>query len=306
MNDDILATVGVIVVNYGSHELVEDNLTQTVGDAFPGYVAVVDSWSSSEERRDVEAMCELHGWHAISPPGNPGFGGGCNLGASAALGAGATALVFVNPDAYLPLDDLRSLAQSVFQDPAQVRAPVVVRPDGSHFASLADLLIERGQTRARFRSPAGPPPGSRPWVSGACFAIAASMWTTIGGFDEDYFLYWEDVDLSRRVVMAGGEPRVDPSCQAVHDEGGTHRGTTPSRAKSPVYYYYNVRGRLTYARKHLGRRDRRRWVLTTPVVAYRVLLEGGRRQLIHPRRTWWPALRGAIDGFRGRTGPRYP
>jgi glycosyltransferase involved in cell wall biosynthesis len=124
------------------------------------------------------------------------------------------------------------------------------------------------------------------------------MWQRIGGFDDDYFLYWEDVDLSRRVVNAGGSVRADGTLHAVHDEGSTHRHADAGPAKSPTYYYYNARNRLLYAAKHLPASDQRRWLRTTPLASYRILLQGGRRQFVRPLRSFWPALKGSWHGIR--------
>src|SRR5690606_40890410 len=55
-----------------------------------------------------------------------------------------------------------------------------------------------------------------------------SAWEETGGFDEDYFLYWEDVDFALRVDDAGGALRLVESATAVHDEGGTQGGGDPS------------------------------------------------------------------------------
>jgi GT2 family glycosyltransferase len=135
------------------------------------------------------------------------------------------------------------------------------------------------------------------------------LWERLGGFDEDYFLYWEDVDLSHRCDLLGGRLIVRADLTAVHDAGGT-QDRASGRAKSATYYYYNCRNRLVFAAKHLGRRDQLRWLVRTPADARRVLLRGGRRQLAHPGRTVWPALTGSLAGagwlLRARAGRRVP
>ena len=97
------------------------------------------------------------------------------------------------------------------------------------------------------------------WVSGAVMTMSADLWRRVGGFDEDYFLYWEDIDFCRRVHEVGGTIRVDESVTAFHDEGGTQEGGR-GRAKSETYYYFNIRNRSLYARKWLPPAARRRWL----------------------------------------------
>lgn len=178
-------------------------------------------------------------------------------------------------------------------------APVVLRPDGSVYCAEVDLHLANGEMRSTQHRPADADPDQiHTWVSGACFMMSTQLWQRLGGFDEDYFLYWEDVDLSRRVVQLGGSVRADATLTAIHDEGTTHRLESESRAKSPIYYFYNCRNRLLYAAKFLPRSDGARWVRRTPRASYRILLQGGRRQFVHPRCTVWPALRGSVAGVR--------
>lgn len=78
---------------------------------------------------------------------------------------------------------------------------------------------------------------------------------------------------------------------AVHDQGGT-QGERRGRAKSPLYYHYNIRNRMVFAARLLARRQVARWLLLTPRVAYEVWLHGGRRQL-------WEEPRGVLAAARG-------
>lgn len=296
---DPLQRLAVLVVNYGSHDVVEPNLTRSLGPEFPGQVIVIDNFSTEPEREAMRGVCKRHGWTLLALDTNEGFGGGNNRGAELALSRGATELLLLNPDAWLTEDTVRRMHQQVAANPLLQLAPVVSRPDGSFFGAEVDLHLELGEMRATWRRPADADPDQiHTWVSGACFMMSAQLWQQAGGFDEDYFLYWEDVDLSRRVVQLGGTVRADPELTAVHDEGTTHRLAGASRAKSPIYYYYNARNRLLYAAKLLPREDGRRWLRRTPLASYRILLQGGRRQFVHPGRTIWPALRGSFDGLR--------
>ena len=140
------------------------------------------------------------------------------------------------------------------------------------------------------------------WVSGACFAISRTLWEHIGGFDDAYFLYWEDVDLSKKVWDAGGEVRVLQTASAVHDEGGTHEDRTGGRAKSETYYYYNIRNRMLFARLRLDPDTRRRWRRRDGQVSWGILMQGGRRQL-SGRGPWRALLRGFRDGRGNVSGP---
>ncbi|PZU45669.1 MAG: glycosyltransferase family 2 protein [Microbacterium sp.] len=284
----------VLVVNYGSHVLVEENLALT---AMPegAVVVVVDNFSSDAERESIGILAAREGWELLLPRENLGFGGGMNLAAARAIELGATCLVLLNPDAHLVGDGVAALAAQVDADASAVVAPVVERPDGRHFASEMELDLDTGDVR-RVRE------GRRydrsaPWLSGACLAISSTLWQRIGGFDDDYFLYWEDIDLSVRAVQAGGRLVVDAGIRAVHSAGGTQVEHTEQRGKSPIYYFYNVRNRLVFAAQHLDAASQRRWRRRSVQAAWSILLRGGRRQLLHPSRTLVPAWRGTRDGL---------
>lgn len=294
----LLGGVAVIVVNFGTHADVEDNLRRSVGPEFPGQVVVADNYSTDEEREAITGVCRRHGWDLLALPTNEGFGGGCNRAADRALAQGAEQLLFLNPDAHLDRGGIRDLQAMVNHDPRTLVAPLVLRPDGTIFSGEVDLHLRSGDMMATAKRPAGTAEHDvHRWVSGACFMVSEELWREVGGFDETYFLYWEDVDLCRRVVEAGGRVRAEASVVAVHDEGSSHR-IDESEAKSPVYYYYNTRNRLLYAAKHLDAPQQRRWVRATPVASYRILLRGGRRQLLRVRSTWWPMIHGSWAGLR--------
>ena len=87
--------------------------------------------------------------------------------------------------------------------------------------------------------------GSPDWVSGACMLIRRDVLEAIGGLDEDFFLYCEDIDLCARIRKAGWSIRFDPAARMQH-EGGA------SRAREQLFPVY-ARNRILYARKHSRR-----------------------------------------------------
>lgn len=278
----------VIVVNYGSSELLARNLTASTnrGDL----VVVVDSWSDEAERAAVLRLAGAHGWLVETPDINTGFGVGMNLGAARALAEGATSLLLLNPDARIAPSAAGRLFAQVEAERSLLLAPRILRPDGTVWMTTTmDLRLSDGTNRSsRHREPGM---DVMVWVSGAVMALSAELWLRIGGFDDDYFLYWEDVDLCRRVHAAGGSIRVDETTTAVHDEGGTH-ADGQGRAKSEAFYYYNIRNRALYAAKWLEPTDRSRWTARTLSTAWDTMLTGGRRQFLEGVRPWRALARG--------------
>lgn len=296
-----LPPLAIIVVNFGSHGLLESNLVAVSRHTPDASVIVVDSFSDEYERETVKSLAEREGWLTVLPSTNVGFGGGMNLGVALARQQGARCFLLLNPDAFLDAESLHALWAAVPEDPMTLLAPKILRPDGTMWFDGAHLDLNDGATRASRNSPAAAVGRNVPWLSGACLMVSQELWDLVGGFDERYFLYWEDVDLSYRVQSAGARIRVLEGAPAVHDEGGTHNdaGARPSsRAKSNTYYYYNVRNRLLFAGLNLGIDTQRRWKRTAARAARDILLRGGRRQFLRPFAPLRAAITGTSDGFR--------
>lgn len=286
----------LVVVSYGSHALLEQNLGPWDSPTAHGWhVVVVDNPTTSAERDAVRALCARRGWELVEPGTNLGFGGGCRAGVDAARRAGARSVVLLNPDAVLAPAAAAELARRVEHDPDLILAPRIVGPDGRTWFAGAELDPRTGRTASR-----RPQDGSTVlWLTGACLAMTTTAWERLDGFCDDYFLYWEDVDLSWRWQRAGGRLDIAEDLECVHDQGGTQRESGPApRGKSALYYYYNCRNRLLFAAHHLDARGRLAWAVRSPAHARRVVLRGGRRQLLHPGRCVVPALRGTVSGLR--------
>lgn len=287
----------VVVVSYGSHRLLDRFLRPLDLAGIGARVVVVDNFSSPAARTAITEMCDAAGWDLVAMPTNAGFGAGVNAGVARAAELGCSAYVLLNPDAEAGEHALSALFEHVEREPLTLVSPVVLRPDGSVWFAGATVDVRGGTTRATSGPLSGDPHG---WLTGACLAVHAELWRAVGGFDPDYFLYWEDVDLSWRVRRAGGRLAVLSGVEVAHDVGGTQRAEGEAgRAKSPTYVFYNCRNRLLFAGRHLDRAARVRWVLTAPAYAWEVLQRGGRRALLHDaRRLLWAAASGSASGVR--------
>lgn len=284
----------VVIVNYGSPQLLAENIDPAL-DASPlSSVVVVDNFHSTDSREATAQLCRDRGWLLV-PSSNVGFGAGVNKGVEAAMAQGHEQFILLNPDATATSTVLGKLASHVRDHPEELVSPFMDTSDGRPHFRGTQVSLATGQMRSSW-SPGDQDPKWKNWLSGACLAFGAEAFERIGGFSEQYFLYWEDVDFSRLAATRGLRLELRDDLRVVHDEGGTHteRG---SRAKSPLYYYYNVRGRLLFGRRHLQGRDLGRWVLATPRQSYLIWLRGGRRQLVTAPRGAWAALRGMVSGL---------
>ncbi|MGY2064500.1 glycosyltransferase [Blastococcus sp. SYSU DS0619] len=287
--------IGVVVVNYGSAGLLADNLLGAAELGPDVRVVVVDNFSTAGERQAVTRLGRDRGWEVLPLPDNRGFGAATNAGVAAARAQGCVTFLCLNPDAQATPEVIAELRAHSLREPMAMLSPLIVSSAGEEEFGGSTLSLRDG--RIRGDRPGRPRlPEAEPWLTGACLVVHEQLWELVGGFDERYFLYWEDVDLSHRALAAGGRLVVRRDLRVVHDEGGT-QGERRGRAKSALYYRYNCRNRLAFAARNLTRRSLLRWVVRTPAVSWEILLRGGRRQLVQSPRPAWAALRGTVEGL---------
>ncbi len=290
---------GVVVVNHRSADLLRRYLAATAAGLDDAVVVVVDNSPGVDDRAAARAVVEEHGWELVTAP-NDGFGAGVNRGVAHALALGVHAVLVLNPDLALAPAGAAALLAAAAREPDVLLSPVVVDEAGRVWFGGGALDLRRGSTRAGAGAVGD---GAVDWLSGACLASSAAAWRRVGGFDPAYFMYWEDVDLSWRARAAGLRLAVRDDVVATHAVGGTqeHAG---SRRRSDLYYVQNCRNRLLFAGLHLGLADRLRWVLRAPWWARRVLLRGGRRQLLESPRPLLSVVGGTLGGVREALRPR--
>lgn len=294
-------SVAIGVVNYGSSALLEENLVSSQRDAAEHgedvVVVVVDNYSSDQERVRLRALAAANDWILVEGADNPGFGDGANAALTKGFDVGASEVLLLNPDARIDAVSLQRLRDSVAADRLTITAPTILDGRGRVWFSGSYLHLEDGETRSSSTRSSHHSGQVAPWLTGACLLITREVFDRLGGFSSDYFLYWEDVDLSWRAIESGVTLRVLDDARAVHDAGGTQRRTA-ERGKSRTYYFYNARNRLLFAARNLDESQMRDWLRATRRATWSILMRGGRRQLLHDPGLAWAALRGALEGRR--------
>lgn len=247
--------VDVVVVSYNSREHLRECVEPFIKtDDFN--VIVVDNASTDGSLAAVAGLPVTT--HALAE--NGGFARGCNLGWRSGT---APFVLFLNPDARIDDQSVRRLVRVLEEDATVgLAAPRIVGADGSlefsqrRFPRIRStyaqaLFLHRLLPRAEWtdelvRDPdAYAHPGSPEWVSGACVLVRRALLEQLGGWDEGFFLYSEDVDLCRRMRDAGFDIRYEPEAPAVHATGGS----APRSTLLPVL----ATSRLRYAEKHQNR-----------------------------------------------------
>lgn len=254
----------VAVVSYNVASLLERCL-RSVEVALPevdgGRVVVVDNASSDDSvalvRRAFPAA------KLIANAQNVGFGAACNQALDAASGS---SVLFLNPDAELLPGALRALCARLDSQPgAALVGPRVFYPDRRpqptrrRFPSLAALALEgtplewrgpRWPALARYYRDDAPPTATREdWVSGACLLGRVDALRAAGGFDPHFFMYFEEVDLARRLAACGWETWYEHESHLLHHH--SQSADQNPGAKDRQYY----RSKYRYAERYFGRRS---------------------------------------------------
>jgi len=229
--------VGIVTVSFRSRDAVLELLASIPKSATcPVEVVVVDNVPGG----DAELASSLNGTGAriVSRPDNPGYGGGVNAGV-AALGTDTNWVFVVNPDVTLDVGSLDELLRVGSADPTIGSLGPLIRDShgeiypsaraipslrlGVGHALLGDLAPTNPWTRRYHQFSDYDTQRDAGWLSGACVLIRREAFDSIGGFDDDFFMYFEDVDLGYRLAHNGWRNVFVPSATVEHEGGHSTR-----------------------------------------------------------------------------------
>ena len=245
-------------------------------------VVIVDTSSFAPDRHDAEATWGS-GWLTLP---NPGYGASANAGVRA-LPAGVDTVVLISPDVDLRPGTVQGLAAELAASPGVglVGPALADARDGSVW-SHGGAIVGRGREPHHLR-PERRLPGPPRWLDAAVLGLRRADFEALGGFDESFFLYYEDVDLGMRVGSDLGKQvacRTDLVAAKVPDDHLTH--------------YLDTRNRIWLLRKH------REWVALGLMLA-ETLARLGLGAIVSPRgagtriRDRARALRDGLSGSMG-------
>jgi N-acetylglucosaminyl-diphospho-decaprenol L-rhamnosyltransferase len=232
--------VTVITVTYRSAHLVPA-LASTL--AHFAHVCVVDN--ASDDTTVALLKNALPQATLIQHRTNLGFGAANN---AAVLLATTPYVLLLNPDADIDVASVHALMDAMRQYPrAGMVAPQVWLPDGHAQQSYKEAFFEPTAKNVAYEVPQGI--CSSKWLTGSCLLARTDVFQQIAGFDEGFFLYYEDDDLCLRMHQSGWECLLQPSARATHIGGG---GSAPSwRTELFKHHHYALsRRRMIY--KYLG------------------------------------------------------
>jgi len=219
-----------VIYNPGP-ELVEFATSLRTATSRPTELVLVNNGGPSDV---AEGLAREPGTRLVESGGNLGYGRAANLGAR---GADGRWIVVANPDLVWSPGSLDALvAAGARHDRAGALGPRILNTDGTEYPSaraipslrlgaghalLSKIWPENPFSRA-YRSanaPGDTTERAAGWLSGACLVLRRDAFEQVGGFDEGYFMFFEDLDLGDRLNQAGWTNVFVPSAEVTHVQG---------------------------------------------------------------------------------------
>lgn len=246
------SALDVVIVNHNSGDVLAECLKTLNSQPSPEINTwVVDNASVDQSLAPLSKFDQVQ---LLKNTTNVGFAQACNQGAAQGH---AEVLAFVNPDCFIQAQQLQQLAACLQQDTVLVGCRVL-NQDGSlqrasrrrlptfwrvlcHVTGLSRLpgfsginIQEKIKAEHPFTVEA---------VNGACFVVSRAAFAAIGGFDGDFPLHFEDLDLFRRLQKNQGQLMYHPGVEVTHIQGH-------SEQQAAVIKTWKKQGLRRYFRKH--------------------------------------------------------
>lgn len=247
-----MSNTSIVIPNFNGKARLKACLDSLIRQSLAAEIIVVDNGStdgSSDFVREKYPSVVL-----LQNEKNLGFAGGVNTGIRYSLAKNYDSIALLNNDAVAEANWLEKLVNFLVSHPkAGIVTSKILAGDGKHLDSTGDIYTVWGLPfpRGRDELDKGQYDSER-WVfgaSGGASLYRAKMLEQIGLFDEDFFAYYEDVDISFRAQLAGWKIGFEPKAQVIHQIAGTSSrmkglSTTKTLQNLPWLLWKNVPTRL--------------------------------------------------------------
>lgn len=226
-----MTELAIITVAHRSSSVLDEFIT-SARTASSGEFELHIADNSLGQDPELKSVLARHSWAILHElPTNDGYGAAVNA-VVATVSADVRWIVIVNPDVSFSPGSLDTLVDATRRHPSGgAFGPTILTPDGDVYPSARSQPSLRTGIGHAIAHPIWPDnPWSRRyllhdrehrertagWLSGACMLVSIDAFHAVGGFDERFFMYFEDVDLCRRLSLEGWENIYVPESVVTH------------------------------------------------------------------------------------------
>jgi len=219
------SSVAVIVLNWNDAKLIPKSVASLLNQSEDCDVIVVDNGSEDGSREVIESYGDKVA--SLYNKSNRGFAGGVNTGIRYALQQDYEFIGLLNNDAVADKDWVQNLRAGFNNKDVGGATCSILDKTGKSYDSTGEMMTTWGlpYPRGRGEKVNGQYDDSTEVfaVSGGASMYRAELFKDVGLFDEDFFAYYEDVDLSFRAQLAGWQFRFVPEAKVLHATGSTSK-----------------------------------------------------------------------------------
>lgn len=235
--------VSIIILSYNTQDLLKNCLNSLFSHTKNDDVEVIVVDNNSKDDSVAMMKKEFPKITVVENNENVGFSRGCNIGAKKAKG---DFLLFLNSDTEFISDNTLKTLQDNFTDKVGVVGGIMKNEDGSLQRSFGSFYTLPHVSKMIFLGEKGELSGIQmnkkqetDWVSGGCMMVKRSVFEEVGGFDEQIFMYVEDVELCYRIKKKRYGVLVDPAAVITHlGHGSSNRTFAIVQIYKGLSYFY--------------------------------------------------------------------
>ncbi|AUI51859.1 glycosyltransferase family 2 protein [Arthrobacter crystallopoietes] len=236
----------VVTVTYNSSHIIGDFIEKMgFENGSDTRLIIVDSGSDPEDARRTKAIADQYGAEFILSRENIGYGAGSNIGARLAK---SDWLLFINPDVAISLDQCAALVTHAQDGGVDCLGPRVLDTNGRLKISWGRTITPPWRTRPSGISSHRNGLSITETISGCCMAIRRDVFDRLNGFDENFFLFCEEMDLHRRLNDVGGVVALTDKVEVITPGGASSTGVSERWR-----HVERAVGHTNYMRKHFFR-----------------------------------------------------
>lgn len=248
-------SVAVVVLNYNGWKDTLKCLKKLPKQTYKNFKTIlIDNGSSEPQPPELSKIINSEVVF-IEQPKNLGFAGGVNIGIKYALENNFEYVALLNNDAVPDKNWLKILVESIERNHAHIATGLLLSGDGTHIDSTSETYSRWGLPFPRDRGKKTKSASKSGYIfgaSGGASLYKASLFKEVGLFDEKFFAYYEDVDISFRAQLEGYKVYYEDSAIAYHNHGSTSKkisGFTVYQTfkNLPILFYKNTPGGMFLA-----------------------------------------------------------